>query len=426
MKDIIENKLIIDKYYTYFNSINNENKYNIYNKFNKLINELITNTELSNTLNFTNINYKTIFWDNIFEDFIILMNIYVNDILINYLTPNEIKIFKYKTKKFYYANRFSSVIEYILFNNINISSILSITEINKMNEITDTNILFFICASYALLDTYIDEDYISNNKDNEINEINIVFNKYFDNLINSKQNNLDLSNNILNNSNIKIIEILNSLLDYILLYKYDIEVIEVIKYCFNLELKCFHTQLNSNQTNNELINMMCYKGISSLVLSFTSKDKYLTQFINNTISSNKNKLIKNLIYDFGIFGQLIDDICDYIEDTNDGKYVITSYKCNDNITGYECSILVYINKLLDLDNILNNDILNIKNTKVNKYFMLIHIYILYYAFNKCKNIINELDYPELYSLYKLLDKKLNKELINKLKNMKDNIKSFLV
>jgi hypothetical protein len=517
IKDLIDNKNLIEHYKALFN-YSSENSNIIYDKFNEYINtDLLNIISLYNSNKANNVfnnidfnNARNIFKDYIYDNFMDLLNIFINDNINNInnntttnnttkplLTQKETNIFKYKTIKFYYANRFSSLVEYFLFsanndlklNNENINAkINGIEDINKLHDINNINLLFFICASYALLDTYIDSDNFMvqsvKEKINEVNNIKQIFNQYFNSLLeyndnynnDSNDNNSDFS--IINKTDITetpIIRILTALLEYSNIQNIkDKLVIETIQYCFNLEIECYYTQNNPCQTNNELISMMIKKGMSSLILSFLVKDNkdnndnnnYLTQFINNAKHNNNNSNINSniinskllqLIYDFGVFGQLIDDICDYIEDTNENKYVITSYNNetgnenneagnenneagnenneagNETISGYEISVLVYINKLLEINSLLqtekqdksqkrDDELMNLR--KYNTEFMLIHIYILYYALCKCDIIVN--NNARLYDLKMVLEDILDTDFIDKAKMFKRTLKQLII
>jgi hypothetical protein len=348
-----------------FDYNDNISKNFIYNTFKHNISEILRNKDNNKSINEETSNneelkknkdvIKNIFIDDIYDKFMILMNIFINDNLREEFTDEEISIFKYKTKKYYYANRFSSLVEYNIFNDtINDNTIINdnlnndnsinyktindtfIIEINTKHNITNINLLFFICASYALLDTYIDNDnYLSTKDDNTIKYIQLIFNKYFNLLLNNNDSDDDsdddtiTDNNRINNYSNKIVNSLSALINYIELDNLDSNIISTIKYCFNLEIECYFTQSSPNQTNEELVFMMIKKGLSSLILSFITKSNYLEKFIdmyNNTDNDITNNKQLKLLLDFGIFGQLIDDICDYVEDTEENKYVITSYK----------------------------------------------------------------------------------------------------
>ena len=304
IKDLIENKAIIDKYTSLFNYAN-ENRLEIYTKFKDYINtEFLSNSFINDTIDKLSINnIKTIFKDDIYDRFMIYLNIFVNFNINEILSPKDIDMFKYKTLKFYYASRFSSLIEYFLFSNEDINSgnnTINHETINQLHDINNVNLLFFICASYALLDTYIDSNNFAihdkQDKELEIQHISRIFNQYFKCLLSDLDFNLS-SNQESSVESVPIIRALKSLLEYANLNcntnaNNDIDdnkinklVIETIMYCFNLEIECYYTQNNSYQSNNDLVSMMVKKGMSSLVLSFITKD---TDSINDNKNDNSN------------------------------------------------------------------------------------------------------------------------------------------
>ena len=316
----IINQEIIDKYTKLFN------KYEAPDTFNNIIEATedevkilnIANNNLSKRLEenkqLLKLYKEWIFNDNITSEF----NFYIDDFIkiLDITLPVEIeKLFNYKLKKYYYANRFSSLMEYFIFNDIDPNEVLSsinqeqtteqTTEnikrqaykLNFYNDIIDVRLLFFICASYALLDTFMDETVLNtfsglNSNEAEqskltlIKEIDFIFDNKFKSLLSHERYQKELNKEKLN----PLITLLDTLLRYINLSNsnlYNRKIILIIYYCFKLQIECAITQ-KTETTNQELIKMMIKKGMSSLLLSFCIKDDYLEEFIEYCNIKNEN------------------------------------------------------------------------------------------------------------------------------------------
>lgn len=296
----------------------------------------------------------------------------------------------YKSIKYFAANIFSSSVEKHIFNliynnelsnnikNLDIKDYIYETE----NDIQDINILFFICISYSILDTIIDNEikHIKFKKE-YAKQILTLFNQY----LNNNDYNHD---NIPNNDFKPIMILLLSLLKFCEIKKYNITTINIIKANLNIEFECFKFE-NTTQPNTKYIELCIKKGIGALLLSFLSKPDYLNSYIN--LNSNDDDI--NLLELFGIMGQLVDDICDFKNDRLHNKFVITSFQQNNNnlnnnqaqpYFGYNITLCVYLTIINNITNIIKHkyNINNIEEILNNKN---INIYLQLFIFGLWNN-----------------------------------------
>ena len=107
--------------------------------------------------------------------------------------------------------------------------------------------------------------------------------------------------------------------------------INIIDYCFNLEIECHKKQYLDTLPNIYLLNLTVTKGLSSLYLNFINNNNLISYFLNtknneendnveNTNNDN-NDMIKSgleIVELISVYMQIIDDLSDYQDDKSKG------------------------------------------------------------------------------------------------------------
>ena len=181
--------------------------------------------------------------------------------------------------------------------------------------------------------------------------------------------------------------------------------INIIDYCFNLEIECHKKQYLDTLPNIYLLNLTVTKGLSSLYLNFINNNNLISYFLdtkNNDNNDNNDKIKSGLelVELISVYMQIIDDLSDYHDDKSKG--IKQSVNILDEVDTEKEKIEIQMKICLDLLLQIGNKIMIISDMNKEKKDGLFITLLQHWIYTCFKNKIFLVDHINIISKFYVL------------------------